>query len=117
MDLLADENVPRPVIERLRSDGWLVLSVAEQAAGISDFDVLAKANNRGVLIITHDQDFGELCVSRGLPVRGVILIELARLPLPSQVQRIGNFMKSHSHELAGHFVVLEPRRHRLRKLP
>ena len=30
MDFLADENVPRPIIERLRSDGFTVHTVAEK---------------------------------------------------------------------------------------
>ena len=117
MQLLADENVPRPVIERLRSDGWSLRSIAEFDAGISDLEVLARASPNHLVLITQDHDFGHLCVAKGLPVAGVLLIQLERLTLPSQVQRIANFLKSHSREILGQFVVLEPRRFRLRQLP
>ena len=117
MDLLADENVPWPVVLRLRVDGWTVHSIAETNAGISDTEVLAKAGSNSLLIITQDNDFGMLCVLRGLPVSGILLLELARLRLPSQVERIASFLKTQGHLLVGHLAVLEPHRHRLRALP
>ncbi len=117
MDLLADENVPRPIIERLRLDGWKVRSIAEGHAGLDDIGVLREASPDHLILITQDHDFGMLCIAEGLAVAGVLLVELARLSLPSQVQRIASFMKSHAQDLPGPFVVLEQRRFRLRPLP
>jgi hypothetical protein len=43
MAFLADENIPRPIIERLRLDGFTVHAIAEKSAGAADVDVLAAA--------------------------------------------------------------------------
>lgn len=34
MNILADENVDQPIVERLRQDGHVVLSVAEMEPGL-----------------------------------------------------------------------------------
>lgn len=59
MNLLADESVDRPIVERLRQDGHATLYVAELAPGVSDEDVLREANSRSALLLTEDKDFGE----------------------------------------------------------
>ena len=101
MDFLADENVPRPIIERLRSDGFTVHTIAEKSPGISDSHVLAVANEGGLILITQDQDFGELAIARQAPVTGVALLELARLPLNAQVE-----CAAQSSQTSGHPLVL-----------
>ncbi len=60
MILLADENLDRTVVARLRQDGHEVLAVAEMEPGIADTTVLARANERRALLVTEDKDFGEL---------------------------------------------------------
>lgn len=118
MDFLADENVPRPIIERLRMGGLRVYTIAEKSAGIADADVLAVANQGGLILITQDQDFGELPILRQAPVAGVVLLALARLPLKAQVERVAGFFAAADHpNLGGKFTVIEPGRVRARSLP
>jgi hypothetical protein len=87
MNLPADENVPRPIIERLRLDGYIVRAVSEQAA-----------------------------ILRQKPVAGVLLLELARLPLTAQVERVAAFL-SGGPDLTGKLTVIEPARVGVRVLP
>jgi predicted nuclease of predicted toxin-antitoxin system len=115
MDLLADENVPKPVIERLRAVGFNVRAISEGAAGASDTDVLATAQQ--LILITQDQDFGELAILRALPVSGVVLLEIERLPLSAQAERVAQVVTAESERLAGNFTVIEPARVRVRSLP
>lgn len=49
MRFLADENVSRLVIERLRSSGHDVVSIAETSAGAPDEDVFNAAEADGLL--------------------------------------------------------------------
>ena len=63
MNILADESVDQPIVNRLREDGHTVLYVAEMDPGISDEVVLQEANNREFLLLTADIDFGELVSS------------------------------------------------------
>ena len=117
MEFLADENVPRPIVERLRKDGLAVRSVYEESAGADDTLVLAVAQQAELILITQDRDFGELTILRRLPVTGVLLLDLARLSLKEQVQRVASFLAAESSGLAGSLAVLEPARVRRRPLP
>jgi len=60
MNLVADESVDGPIVERLRQDGHAVFYIAELDPGIDDDAVLDEANRSGALLITSDKDFGEL---------------------------------------------------------
>src|ERR1700693_4605542 len=76
---LADENVSRLVVERLRAGGFDVISIAETTPGAADKDVLEAADAEGRILITEDRDFGELVIRQRLRVRWIILLELDRL--------------------------------------
>jgi predicted nuclease of predicted toxin-antitoxin system len=117
MDFLADENVPRPIIERLRKDGLTVRSVFEESRGIGDADVLSFANRAGLILVTQDHDFGELAILRRMPVTGVLLLELARLPLSEQVERVAMLLSTEPTKFVGKLTVIEPARVRVRALP
>ena len=74
MNLVADENVDQPIVDRLRQDGHLVVAVAELSPSISDDEVLRQANQQSALLITGDKDFGELVYRLGRVHAGVILL-------------------------------------------
>lgn len=116
MDLVADENVPRAVIDRLRADGHRIVAISEIDAGIPDTSVLAASNARAYVLITHDRDFGELAVGQGLPITGVVLLETERLSLKGQVERVSACLADAGAVWSGHFSVIEPARIRQRAL-
>ena len=60
MNFLADENVDKPIVERLRKDGHIVLYVIEMEPSISDDEVIQRANQESALLLTADKDFGQL---------------------------------------------------------
>ena len=66
MRILADENVPRPVVLGLRDAGRDVVWVREVARGMPDVGVLAMATGEQRLLVTGDKDFGELVFREGL---------------------------------------------------
>jgi predicted nuclease of predicted toxin-antitoxin system len=66
MQFVADENVPRRVLDRLRMSGYDVVSIQESLSGISDHAVLKVAESQHRILITADRDFGELTVRHGL---------------------------------------------------
>jgi len=57
VNFLADENVRRPIIARLREEGHDVLSVAETSPGIDDVEVLEWARQTNRILLTHDPGF------------------------------------------------------------
>ena len=57
MNLLADESIDKPIVDRLRQDGHSVLYIAEFSPSIDDDTVLQRANQNGALLITADKDW------------------------------------------------------------
>jgi len=115
MNLLADESVDGPIVERLRQDGHRVWYIAEMEPGISDDAVLDLANRDGSLLLTADKDFGELVFRQGRLMPGVILIRLAGL-LPAEKARIvASVITSRGTELPQAFTVIASRAVRIRR--
>ena len=114
---LADENVSRLVVERLRAAGFDVVSVRETRPGASDKDVLGEAASDDRVLITEDRDFGELVIRQRLKVRGVILPELDRVPSAAEAELVVEVVRIHASKLTGNLLVLEPARVRVRPLP
>ena len=77
MRILADENVPGPVVRALREAGRDVLWAKQTMPGARDREVLARAQAELRLVVTYDKDFGELAVRLGLSAEnGVVLVRL-----------------------------------------
>jgi predicted nuclease of predicted toxin-antitoxin system len=103
MKFLADENFPRQAVRTLRENGFSVTSVAEDSAGSTDEDILARCATQELTLLTLDKDFGELVFRKGLPADcGVILFrddaespekfaEVALVALRSREDWIGCF--------------------------
>lgn len=114
MKFLADENLDRSVIQKLREAGHEVISVAEMEPGISDEVVLSAANFHEAMLVTEDKDFGELVFRRSLVHQGVILLRLAGLPVAAKAELLVEILATHEHELNGAFAVVTTRTIRIR---
>lgn len=78
MKILADENIPRLVVDCLRYNDHDVYWVAESDPSIKDHQVLKLATDSTRLLITFDKDFGSLLFKTKLPIEsGVILIRFS----------------------------------------
>jgi predicted nuclease of predicted toxin-antitoxin system len=117
MRILADENFPGAAVAALRQRGHDVLWVRTEAPGISDREVLARAQAEDRIVITFDKDFGELAFLFGLPATsGVILFRL-RARSPASVTRQAAAALDSQTGWAGHFSVIEEDRVRMTPLP
>ena len=115
MKLLADEGVDRPIVERLRADGHDVLYVAEIEPGSSDDAVLTKAAEAKRLLLTSDNDFGELVFREHRTTSGVLLIRLAGLGAAIKAELTATALALHGREMADAFTVLTPGLVRIRR--
>ena len=115
--LLADENIPAPLVDALRAEGWNVASVTGESPGISDEDVLARARHEARVILTEDKDFGELVfrMNRGVP--GIIMIRLPQGAWHTRWPRIRRVLESRFDRLAGHYTVISEQSVRARRMP
>ncbi|MDQ3651186.1 MAG: DUF5615 family PIN-like protein [Acidobacteriota bacterium] len=115
MNLLADESVDRPIVERLQQDGYEVLYVAEMEPSITDDVVLERANERMALLVTVDKDFGELVFREGqLAAGGVVLLRLAGLSAERKAEIVSDAFRERAAEFPDHFSVIAPGRIRVR---
>jgi predicted nuclease of predicted toxin-antitoxin system len=117
MRFLADENVSRLVVDRLRLAGFDVASVGETISGASDQVVLALATGEGRILLTEDRDFGELVIRQRFGVRGVVLLELDRLSNSAEADAVAAVIATNLDRLPGALMVIEPGRVRIRPLP
>ena len=115
MRLLADENVPGPLVSALIEAGCDVSWIRTIAPGISDKEVLALAIQAERILLTFDKDFGEIARAATLPARcGVILL---RVPMPPrhEIARLAVTILGRN-DWIGRFSVVEPGRIRSRPL-
>lgn len=115
--VLADENIPRPLVVRLREEGHDVVWVVESNRGEEDPSLLALAQREERILLTFDADFGGLAILRRLPAAsGVILL---RIQSRSQAGLIEQAMAilGQPRPWYGHFSVIESGRIRMRRLP
>ncbi|WP_420456469.1 DUF5615 family PIN-like protein [Rubrivirga sp.] len=114
MRFVADESVDGPIVRALRDAGHSVEYVAERSAGLSDSDVLARAQTLAALLLTADSDFGELVFRQGRAHSGVLLLRLSGLGEEGKVRVVRSAVRDHESDLAGAFSVLTPTALRIR---
>ncbi len=116
MRFLANENFPGAAVVALAAAGHDIVWVRIAAPGVSDPEVLAWAVREQRVLLTFDQDFGELAGGSALPsVCGVVLFRIP-VPKPGDVgQRLAELIAGRD-DWAGHFSVIQPGRVRMRRL-
>lgn len=115
--LLANENVPAPLVRLLRAAGLDVEFVVEIMRAASDRAVLQHAAATGRWVLTMDRDYGELVFARQAPPPpAIVFLKQAPLSTEAFAERVLGLV-SNAGDVAGHLVVIEHRRIRLRALP
>ena len=81
---LANENVPRAAIDAVRQAGHDITWVHDQIPGADDEHVLQLALHESRVLVTFDQDFGEMVFRENRAAFGVILLR-PRMSSPQHV--------------------------------
>jgi predicted nuclease of predicted toxin-antitoxin system len=115
VNVLADENIDRQIVQVLRAAGHQVVAVAEMSPGNSDPVVLSSANQNASILLTADKDFGELVFRQRQLFAGIVLIRLAGQPPDVKATTVGFVVKEHGEELPGSFTVITPHNIRIRR--
>jgi predicted nuclease of predicted toxin-antitoxin system len=112
MRFLVNENFPLDAVEALRQKGHDVT----ESPGISDPEVLSRAQTEDRILLTFDKDFGELAFRTKLPAASGII--LFRITAPSSVvvaQKVVTAIALRDNWV-GHFSVIEDDKIRMRLL-
>jgi predicted nuclease of predicted toxin-antitoxin system len=115
MNLVADENIDRGIVERLRRDGHQVDWIAELSPSISDEEILRRAVGGGAVLVTEDKDFGELVHRRRLSHAGVLLVRLEGLDNATKAEIVSAAVRDNAADLPGAFAVVSHDSVRLRR--
>jgi len=117
MKFLLDQDVYFGTVRFLISLGHDVVSVAQLGRSrASDTELLRLAHEQGRIFVTRDRDYGGLVF---LLEMGAGVLYLRLLPSNQELvhQELGRVLREHTeNELMQAFVVVEPGRHRFRKL-
>ena len=116
MTFFADEGLDAPMVELLRSGGYMVIYAAEEMKGASDSEILERANEEKAILITKDKDFGELIIRHKMYSLGVVLIRVEKLNLLSNCLLVLRLINKYDKELKYSFTVVEEEKIRIRRL-
>lgn len=119
MRLLADMGVSPKIVEWLRGAGHDVAELREQGLERSpDADIFEKAAVEARTILTFDLDFGEIVALSGGRTISVIVFRLPDARPATVIDCLANVLAQSTAAIeAGAIVVVEPSRHRVRRLP
>jgi predicted nuclease of predicted toxin-antitoxin system len=113
---LADECFSGALVRALRDDGFDVIRSADTLPSAPDEQVLQLAHTTNRVLLTEDNDFGDLVIRLGLPTRGVVRVDLKLLEKASQVKRLRDAVTQLGDKILNALVTIEPTRTRVRKL-
>lgn len=117
MRLLLDQDVYAATARFLRGLNHQVLRAHEAGyARATDAELLALAREREYLLVTRDRDFGNLVFLHGAGP-GVLYLRMRPSTLRLVHQELALVLQAYTEdELRRSFVVVEPGRHRFRRL-
>ncbi|MFM7576279.1 MAG: DUF5615 family PIN-like protein [Microcystaceae cyanobacterium] len=116
MRFLANENFPLDAVEALRQNGHDVVWIRVESPGISDPEVLSRAQAENRILLTFDKDFGELAFRSRLPASVGIILFRIKAPSGSVVAEKVVKVISLRDDWHGHFTVVEEDKIRMRDL-
>jgi predicted nuclease of predicted toxin-antitoxin system len=116
MRFLANENFPLDAVEALRQKGHDVIWIRTESPGISDPEVLSRAQAEDRILLTFDKDFGELAFRIKLPATSGIILFRISAPSSAVVAQKVIVAIALREDWIGHFSVVEDDKIRMRKL-
>jgi predicted nuclease of predicted toxin-antitoxin system len=112
---LADECLNGLLVEDLRRTGFTVEWIREVAPGIKDRQVISRARQSDLVIITEDKDFGEWVFAHKASGFTVIFLRYTKVEYPEVMQSLVNVMEQLPEESEEHeFITITARKIRRR---
>jgi len=119
MKFLADVNIDRRIIDRLRADGHDVLWVAEINRELDDIALLRLAWQEGAIILTNDKDFQRHILREKHQSYGLIWLRLGlvRMPRVQQIERTLQAIRTYQNRLFNRVTSIYPDRIEQENIP
>jgi predicted nuclease of predicted toxin-antitoxin system len=116
LKILADESVDFRIVTVLRQRLHDVVSVLKEYQGIPDEDVLGLARKLEAILLTEDSDFGKWVFAHRVTTVGIIFLRYAPDDLEAVTTSLQKVIKAHQAALRGKFVVITPKKIRIREI-
>ncbi len=119
MRLLADLNISPRVVEHLRAIGHDVERVGQTLdARATDEQILSDASRRSAIVVTRDQDFSALIVTRGAVAPSLLNLRVSEVDAEAVARLIASVLRAVEQDLAaGAIVTVDDGGMRVRRLP
>jgi len=116
--LFADQDVWRVTVGLLRQWGHDVVTAEEVGMSrSSDKEVLLYCKSKNRILVTRDKDFGHLVFAGRVPCKGVVLLRITPWNADKVHVELKRILDNHKEsEIQRSFTIVEPSRHRIRKL-
>lgn len=107
MRILADENFPKIIVDKLRISGHDLLWARTDCAGWKDTALLELAEAQQRIILPLDKDFWHISQQRKVPLTcaGVILFRIHPATTQNLVPLVESFLRS-SVDWSGHISII-----------
>ncbi|WP_017292796.1 DUF5615 family PIN-like protein [Geminocystis herdmanii] len=117
MRFLVDECTGSGVAKWLRSLGYEVFSVFDEARGISDEQIIQKVWIENWILITNDKDFGEKIYKEKRSHKGVILLRLQDQRSLIKIEILEKLLRKYCNQLPDNYVVVSETKIRFARKP
>jgi len=104
--LLVDECTGTKVAACLRGEGHEVFSIYDEARGMIDDWIIAKAHVENWILVTNDKDFGEKVFRERHPHHGIILMRLEDERAANKIETLRRLLELYADQIADRFVVV-----------
>lgn len=115
LKFLVDVGVSKKVEDWLKSQGYDVKCVRDLDPRMPDMGILKIAASEHRMVITMDNDFGELVYNSGLAHAGVLLLRLEDAKADEKVNAIRGILRDHSEKIRNCFCVYKDGKLRVRR--
>lgn len=115
LKFLVDVGVSKKVEDWLRNHGYDVKCVRDMNPRMPDMEILKIAASDNRMVITMDNDFGELVYNSGLAHTGVLLLRLEDASVDEKVKVIQGILRDHSEKITNCFCVYKDGKLRVRR--
>jgi len=110
MRFLVDECAGPRLAHWLRLQDHVVFSVFDEARGMADDAILAKAWQEQWVLLTADKDFGERIYRDQHAHCGVVLLRLADERAANKIQVMEKLLAAYTNRLIGSYIVVTEKR-------
>jgi|SRR5579859_4194471 len=117
MKFVADVNVPKPLITRLRADGDEVLWITDINRKLKDPPILSLALREKAIILTNDSDFRRHVLEEKRPVYGIVWLRVGWMSRTQRNERAYEAIRAYQDRLLRHFTTIYPDRVEQERLP